>query len=153
MRGVSHERRSQARPNLIEFWLPGNPVAASRPRVSPRRTYYAGPYAKWRQWAPQYCRDNLEGGPLDGPLAVTLRCVFERPKSHYRTGKNSDKLRADAPGYPYPDIDNLGKAVLDALNKVAWHDDKQVVSLGIKKEYGLEPGCQVTVVPNTPVEC
>nr|DAN73502.1 MAG TPA: Endodeoxyribonuclease RusA [Caudoviricetes sp.] len=32
-----------------------------------------------------------------------------------------------------PDIDNVTKAVLDALNGVAYDDDKQVVSLRVTK--------------------
>ena len=33
-------------------------------------------------------------------------------------------------------MDNVAKAVLDALNRVAWHDDKQVVQLTVRKRYG-----------------
>jgi Holliday junction resolvase RusA-like endonuclease len=35
-----------------------------------------------------------------------------------------------------PDVDNVVKLVMDALNGVAWVDDKQVVSLSVLKEYG-----------------
>jgi len=34
-----------------------------------------------------------------------------------------------------PDIDNIVKVVLDALNKVAFEDDSQVVEIIAKKEY------------------
>ena len=34
-----------------------------------------------------------------------------------------------------PDADNIGKVVLDALNKVAFKDDNQVSSLFIEKRY------------------
>ena len=35
-----------------------------------------------------------------------------------------------------PDSDNIAKAILDALNGVAYYDDSQIVELTIKKEYG-----------------
>jgi Holliday junction resolvase RusA-like endonuclease len=47
-------------------------------------------------------------------------------------------LAADAPRLPRPDIDNLEKAVLDALNGVAWKDDTQVARVVKEKTYGTE---------------
>ena len=47
---------------------------------------------------------------------LKLNDNVEQPKS---------KLRGD--------IDNYAKAVLDALNKIAYKDDKQVVSLYVEK--------------------
>lgn len=38
-----------------------------------------------------------------------------------------------------PDIDNLIKAVMDALNGVAYDDDNQVIELSAKKVYAPEP--------------
>lgn len=35
-----------------------------------------------------------------------------------------------------PDIDNLVKAVTDALNGILWKDDSQIVSLSAEKRYG-----------------
>ena len=34
-----------------------------------------------------------------------------------------------------PDCDNLAKSILDSLNGLAYHDDKQVVELVVKKYY------------------
>lgn len=34
------------------------------------------------------------------------------------------------------DVDNLAKSFLDALNGVAWQDDRQIVELVVKKYYG-----------------
>lgn len=38
-----------------------------------------------------------------------------------------------------PDLDNLIKSVLDALNEVAWEDDAQIVGLTAAKEYAADP--------------
>lgn len=43
-----------------------------------------------------------------------------------------------------PDIDNLEKAVMDALKGVFWHDDCQVVTTCHKKRYG-DPGVRITI--------
>lgn len=45
-----------------------------------------------------------------------------------------------------PDVDNIVKIVLDALNGLAWHDDAQVTFLAVSKEYtGKEPFVAVTL--------
>jgi Holliday junction resolvase RusA-like endonuclease len=37
--------------------------------------------------------------------------------------------------YPKGDLDNYVKLVLDALNRILYHDDKQIVSLHASKQY------------------
>ena len=44
-----------------------------------------------------------------------------------------------------PDIDNVIKAVLDALNGIAYKDDARVVELEARKVYGNEPGVAVEI--------
>lgn len=43
------------------------------------------------------------------------------------------------------DLDNLGKAILDALNGVAWVDDSQVVLLQLFKRVTNTPGAHIEV--------
>ena len=51
--------------------------------------------------------------------------------------KSTMKLLSEGKVFPAkkPDIDNIAKAVLDALNKVAWEDDRQIVKLTVEKLY------------------
>ena len=42
-----------------------------------------------------------------------------------------------------PDIDNIAKAVLDALNSVAYRDDTQIVDLQIRKQYSEKPRLEI----------
>jgi Holliday junction resolvase RusA-like endonuclease len=42
-----------------------------------------------------------------------------------------------------PDLDNLCKAVLDALNGIAYHDDKQIVELHLSKAYSDHPRTEI----------
>ena len=46
-----------------------------------------------------------------------------------------------------PDVDNVAKIILDEMNNLAWHDDKQVASLAVDKLYGEQPGVHVRIVP------
>ena len=42
--------------------------------------------------------------------------------------------------YTQKDLDNIAKTVLDALNGIAYDDDKQIIFLCVNKRYGLTPG-------------
>ena len=66
---------------------------------------------------------------IEFPIVVDLVFVFVRPKS--KTRKRSANLRYWRDGTP--DIDNLSKAVLDALNEFAWVDDAQIVKFSATK--------------------
>ncbi len=68
-------------------------------------------------------------------LEITFKLL--RPKSV------SAKKRPDP--ITRPDLDNLVKAVKDALNGVLWRDDSQVIELEAKKIYGNPPGVEIEV--------
>ena len=44
-----------------------------------------------------------------------------------------------------PDLDNLDKAVMDALNKVAYKDDSQIVAKVSKKHYAEVPNVTIVI--------
>jgi Holliday junction resolvase RusA-like endonuclease len=74
------------------------------------------------------------------PLNVVIDAVFQRPKSHMR----KSGVKADAPKLPRPDVDNIAKAVLDALQDVMG-DDSLVGRLVVEKSYGQEARTTVRV--------
>ena len=79
--------------------------------------------------------------PIEGPVDLSLAFFFPRPKSHYGTGKNSNVLKASAPKHhaQKPDIDNVIKSTLDAMNGVLYGDDKQVIRVQAEKRWALQP--------------
>lgn len=85
------------------------------------------------------------------PVEVHIIFGLNRPKGHYRTGRNAHLLRDGAPEFPAgrPDLDKLARAVLDGLTAGgAWKDDSQVVVLQVAKVYneaGEVPGCTIFI--------
>lgn len=75
--------------------------------------------------------------PFSTAIKVKIMFYMPRPKSHYGTGKNSGTLKKNAPTFHIkkPDIDNLVKFVLDALNGAYWVDDTIVSTLMCRKIY------------------
>jgi Holliday junction resolvase RusA-like endonuclease len=125
-------------PPAVTFEVAGDPVPQPRPRVSTvggfGRAYVPAshPVHAYRQAVARAAhaaglRESTE------PVSVVIDAVFARPKSHL-TKKG---VKATAPKLPRPDVDNLGKAVLDALQDVIG-DDTNVSRLVVEKSWGTE---------------
>lgn len=65
---------------------------------------------------------------FDGPLVLNALFFFQRPKSHFGSGKNSSELKESAPAYHFqsPDLAKLIRALEDAMTGVVWVDDRLV---------------------------
>ncbi|WP_077391678.1 RusA family crossover junction endodeoxyribonuclease [Mobilibacterium timonense] len=115
--------------------IEGRPVPKGRPRVfrghavTPRRTQQAE-----EQLLAMYRFQNLGEEPFTGP--VEIHCVFFMPiaktwSKHKQERAAKGLLRCTV----RPDLDNLVKLVLDALNGVAYADDSQIVRIHAFKKY------------------
>jgi Holliday junction resolvase RusA-like endonuclease len=88
---------------------------------------------------------------VDGAVRVDAEFVFERPKSHYGTGRNADKLKPSAPRRhtSTPDRDKLERALHDGLTGIAYRDDCQVDAGFVSKRWAIDrleqPGVEVTI--------
>ena len=76
--------------------------------------------------------------PFKGALAMTVHYVFPPLKS-----MSKKVLKQVDEGTLYkttrPDLDNLAKSLLDAMNGVVFIDDAQVVYMSLTKKYGNTP--------------
>jgi Holliday junction resolvase RusA-like endonuclease len=129
----------------VTFTIAGEPVPQPRPRVSTRggfaRAYVPKehPVHAYRQAVALTAR--AAGLTATGePLNVVIDAVFARPKSHL----NKAGVKPTAPRLPRPDVDNLAKAVLDALQDVIG-DDTLVARLVVEKSYGQEARTTVRI--------
>ena len=127
------------------FSIPGDPVPQPRPQITTRggfgRAYVAHthPIHAYRQAVALAAR-AAGLGVATQPLSVIVDAVFARPKSHM----TKSGVRKGAPQLPRPDVDNLGKAVLDGLQDVIG-DDTIVSRLVVEKSYGTEGRTTVRV--------
>jgi Holliday junction resolvase RusA-like endonuclease len=131
--------------HAVSFTVAGQPVPQPRPRVSTAggfaRAYVPGkhPVHAYREAIAAAAR--AAGLTTTGEvLNVVIDAVFERPKSHMRKAG----VKPDAPKLPRPDVDNIAKAVLDALQDVMG-DDSLVGRLVVEKSYGTEARTTVRV--------
>ncbi|WP_282580317.1 RusA family crossover junction endodeoxyribonuclease [Nocardioides sp. InS609-2] len=96
----------------------------------------------WRKKVREHAEDATRYvDPFTGPVQVWIRFTFDRPRSHYRTGRNAHLLRTGAPRFPTfkNDIDKLQRAAFDAMTDAkVWLDDGQVVDVRAHKFYADE---------------
>ncbi len=84
--------------------------------------------------------------PTDAPVSVALNAVFDIPKS-YSKRKRAEAIYGRLLPTKKPDIDNIIKAFVDAMNGVVFRDDCQIVRGVYTKIYGSVPMVVVTVKP------
>lgn len=77
--------------------------------------------------------------PSDCYVGITVDAYFPIPKSYTKGKRLACQHNINRPAKK-PDIDNTLKVVLDALNGVAYEDDKQVVEVICRKWYSQSTG-------------
>lgn len=82
--------------------------------------------------------------PETGPVSVRMVFGMPIPKSATKAAKADMENRVTRPTVK-PDADNLAKAVLDALNGLAYRDDNQIVDLSVSKYYSSVPKVMIRV--------
>lgn len=121
--------------------IPINPVPKARPRFTRAgHVYTPKKTADYEKAIAEYWEQATKGFSYDReqPLVVNLGFGLPIPKS---TPKYKRHMMQNGTIKPTKkvDVDNLAKAVMDALNGVAWGDDSQVVKTTIFKEYTEHP--------------
>lgn len=77
--------------------------------------------------------------PSERPVCICIEAFYKLPKQTPKYVK--EELKENLYDYvpqSKPDIDNVAKSVLDALNGIAYVDDKQVYELCCNKNYDIK---------------
>lgn len=129
--------------SLRVFKIPGKVQAKQRPRFNTKsgRVYTPQQTVNYESYV-KLCYTNFanefDWKPFESQIRAEIEVFMSIPKSDTKKKKDlklSGKIRPTLK----PDNDNIAKSVLDALNGLAYVDDKQVVELEVKKFYSDEP--------------
>lgn len=136
----------------ICFTVPGKPQGKAR-----ARTFYNPKSKGMSSVTPEktvlyenlvatcYMQEAGEGRFTDDAcLKVSVQAYFEPAKSVSKV-KRKEMLEGNILPAKKPDIDNIVKAILDALNGVAYRDDTQVTELHVRKQYSEKPRVEVCI--------
>jgi Holliday junction resolvase RusA-like endonuclease len=119
-----------------EFFIPGQPVAKGRPRFNSfqKRAYTPDKTANYERRVRSIIQAMLlQAGrrePYQGSVGITFTFYMARPNSHTK------KQRLAYDHLTRPDLDNLEKAIMDAMNGIVYKDDSQVCRKKSEKRYG-----------------
>lgn len=83
--------------------------------------------------------------PLEGPIELIVLHYHAIPKKYQKPKFIEQIKKLLLWPLKKPDFDNVEKAVADALNKVFWTDDKNVVRSFYEKKYSDVPRVEVWV--------
>lgn len=133
----------------VAFQVPGKPVGKGRPRATKRGKHIAlytpEKTVSYESTVALAASQAMSGRQLiAGPVYVLMSIVLPVPRS-WSQRKQNEALAGVLVPTTKPDMDNVIKAVFDAINGVVWNDDAQVADLRVTRRYGGTPGVSVIV--------
>ncbi|MBQ8994147.1 MAG: RusA family crossover junction endodeoxyribonuclease [Turicibacter sp.] len=134
---------------MREFKIPGKVQAKQRPRFANGRTYTPKPTVDYERFVKSCYQDYIDiykWEPLKCSIRAEIEVFMKVPKSDSKLVKKR-KLEGYIRPMVTPDTDNLAKSLLDALNGLAYGDDKQIVELEVKKFYGETEEAKIKLIP------
>ena len=129
--------------------ITGAPVAKGRGRavntpggarvITPEKT------RKWEADARMEARRQMDRAePFTQPLSISIIVTIAPPKS-WPNWKREAALEGLIPHTSKPDIDNVVKAAMDALNGIVYVDDALAYKIEARKVWGMRPSVWVLV--------
>jgi Holliday junction resolvase RusA-like endonuclease len=123
----------------IYFEVTGDPVGKGRPKFArhgnyvrtytPEKTVF---YEDHVAHAAKVAMKDLK--PFDGAVELTIQAVKQVPASWSRKRQIMALEGKIKP--PKPDVDNIAKSIMDAMENICFDSDVQVYKLMIVKRYG-----------------
>jgi Holliday junction resolvase RusA-like endonuclease len=132
----------------MNFTVEGTPVGKGRPKFARRgkfvSTYTPTKTRDYEDIIKVAARQAMTEKPLETPVAVFVYIVVPILTS-YSKKRKADCLAGIEKPTKKPDLDNVAKCFLDAMNAIVYQDDVQVVSLHVTKVYGTVGMVEVMV--------
>ena len=134
---------------VVSFTVQGEPFGKQRPRHSRvSGTTYTPKETKAHEKLirQEYARQcSGKRFPDGAPLRLYVEAHMGIPKNTSKARRTAMLIKAVRPTKK-PDWDNIGKLVCDALNGVAYDDDRCICEARVIKLYGEEPHLRVRLV-------
>lgn len=124
----------------VVFKVEANPVGKGRPKFARRgnfvSTYTPKKTTDYEEIIKKAAKNAMGSSePLETPVSCYFYISLPVPASYSKKRREACLTNSERPTKK-PDIDNIVKCFLDALNGVIYQDDTQVVSIHATKVYG-----------------
>ena len=134
---------------MVTYLVEGNPVGKGRPKFARRgnfvSTYTPTKTRDYEDLIKEAARKAMGSNELlETPVTVAIYITVPIPASYSKKRTEACLSGSERP-IKKPDIDNVAKCFLDAMNEIVYKDDTQVLTLHITKVYGTS-GCVEVMV-------
>ena len=130
----------------LSFTIPGPPQGKARPVVTKHGAFTPKKTVAYENLVKMAFVEKYPAHvPLEGAVRVHIYASFQPPKSASKK-KLRQMLAHLIKPLVKPDLDNIAKGVCDALNGIAWNDDKQITDLYVGKRYDENPRVEVDIL-------
>lgn len=129
--------------DTIEFTILGKPMGKQRARSTSFGKMYTPVTTVQYENLIKMTYGELKRDMIqEGSIHLSIEALMPIPISWSKKKQNSSIGRMCT---NRPDVDNIAKIVMDALNGIAWKDDSQVAVLLIVKRYSEQPRLKVRI--------
>ena len=129
----------------VNFVIPGPPKGKGRPRVTRYGAYTPKATVEYENYIKR-CYQEQCGETFFGERSIAVSAIaYVTPLKKYRKAEREAALRNEFCPSSKPDTDNIMKGVLDALNGVAFKDDRFIYDLHIVKKFDINPRIEVKI--------
>ena len=140
---------------ILDEWIAGTPRPQGNPQqITKHYSRYPSTTIEHRNEVIRFLRVALGSRgaePFDCAVKLSAKFYFQRPKSHYGTGRNAETLRDSAPPehIQTPDVDKLVRLISDALTIAGViADDRLIVDVRGRKFWtATSAGTSIWVAP------
>ena len=129
---------------IVRFTIPGEPFGKQRPRhlknghtYTPRQTTDHETAIKY-----EYRRQCGYRFPTGAYISIGVIAFYKIPSSATKSAKGKMLAGTVLPSVK-PDVDNVLKLIMDALEGECYGNDKNVIHAQIRKEYSENPRTEV----------
>lgn len=132
--------------DTIRFTISGMPMGKERDRfLTSGQSYTPETTRDYEKLVKVTCSEKcaLRKPDYPGQVAVDITAYYPLPAAS--TKAPTAQIRNGTRPIEKPDLDNIAKIIMDALNHVAWQDDRQVVCMVLSKKYAEVPCVSVGV--------
>jgi Holliday junction resolvase RusA-like endonuclease len=134
---------------MLTYLVEGTPVGKGRPRFARRgnfvSTYSPTKTRDYEDLIKDAARKAMGSNELlETPVTVAIYITVPIPSSYSKKRTEACLSGSERP-IKKPDIDNIAKCFLDAMNEIVYKDDTQVLTLHITKVYGTVGMVEVMV--------
>ncbi len=132
---------------IYEFEIPGKITGKGRPRINTNTgiAYTPTKTRDYEELVQQYFLLKYPRiKPFNNRVAITIIAFFSIPKTANKKEQEQMVNNTISPTKK-PDIDNIAKIILDALNGIVFVDDNQVTKILVEKQFAKEEKVYVKI--------